>query len=321
MSFDEPALNPAQQEVLDRLGRGEGPPPQYPTDLRDRLLTQLERDLAPTVEDLPEGERLFLSKHVLAQVHGCEARYLAEEDAGFAWSVPLAVGTITHKAIELTLNWRGEQIPNTLVEEAMAKLEVDSSGVGEFLQTCSAADRAELEGAATDRLAKFIECFPPLNPRWRPVVESRIYAELCDGRVVLQGRVDLTLGHAEGTTARKVIIDLKTGRFSPVHRHDLYFYALVETLRIGVPPRLLATYYLDAARVDADPVSEDVLRSAAMRVAAGATRLVLLTRDPDVAVKRPGPPCHWCLLRDDCAEGQAWMEGRDELDSRIDDDW
>ena len=53
-------------------------------------------------------------------------------------------------------------------------------------------------------------------------------AELCGGRVVLSGKADLTLGQPEGTGAGKVIIDLKTGGFAPVHREDLRFYALLE---------------------------------------------------------------------------------------------
>ena len=46
------------------------------------------------------GDALFVSKHQLAQAMGCERRYLAEQEEPFAWSVPLARGTITHKAID-----------------------------------------------------------------------------------------------------------------------------------------------------------------------------------------------------------------------------
>ena len=62
--------------------------------------------------------------------------------------------------------------------------------------------------------------------------------------------------------AGKVLVDLKTGGFAPSHRDDLRFYALVETLRLGVPPRLLASYYLDGGRLQQEPVSEDTLRGA-----------------------------------------------------------
>src|SRR5690606_33520245 len=116
-------------------------------------------------------------------------RYVGTKD-GFAWTVALARGTVAHKAIELTLNWVGEPAPAALVDEAMAKLEHDDAPVSDFLRTCSLADRAELRGQATERVAKFIECFPPLSARWRPVVESRIRADLVGGRLTLQGRTD-----------------------------------------------------------------------------------------------------------------------------------
>ena len=84
----------------------------------------------------------------------------------------------------------------------------------------------------------FLECFPPLEARWRPVTESRLRADLCDDRIVLSGKVDLTVGRADGLRAGKVLLDLKTGGFAPAHREDLRFYALLETLRTrhAAPP-------------------------------------------------------------------------------------
>ena len=113
---------------------------------------------------------------------------------------------------------------------------------------------------------------------------------------MLSGKPDLTLGQPEGTVAGKVIIDFKTGRFSPSHREDLRFYALLEALRI-LPPRLLATYYLDQGRFHPEEVTRDLLLSAAERVIDGAHRYVELvtgTREPGVSPRSslqvvPGP--------------------------------
>ena len=87
------------------------------------------------------------------------------------------------------------------------------------------------EPEANDRLIKFLDCWPPLNPKWRPAPESKLYVDLCDGRIVLAGKVDLALGRAEGNRAGKVLVDLKTGRAYPAHREDLRFYALIEAIR------------------------------------------------------------------------------------------
>src|SRR5690606_30420226 len=141
-----------------------------------------------------------------------------------------------HKAIELMVNWRGEATPLDLVDEALASLERKENGLPVWLASCSELDRAELRSEVNERVAKFVETFPPLNKRWVPVTETGLRVELAGGRVVLQGRIDLTLGQPRGTTASKVLIDLKTGGFAPSHLDDLRFYALLDTLRLGTPP-------------------------------------------------------------------------------------
>src|SRR5262249_37807013 len=162
-----------------------------------------------------------------------------------------------------------------------------------------------------DRVAKFLECFPPLSRRWRPVTESRLRVELAGGRIVLRGQADLLLGRAEGTTARKVIVDLKSGGFAPSHLDDLRFYALLETIRLGVPPRLVASYYLDSGRPHPETVTEAVLESAVARTVDGAERLVALLHDGKPPTKRTGAACRWCPELARCPQGRAFLEGDD----------
>jgi hypothetical protein len=261
---------------------------------------------------VPEGEVLRLSKYPLAQVHGCEARFLNTREQPFTWSVATARGTIAHKAVELSIHWPGESRPLDLVDEATDRLIQQGGPLAAFLAGCSEVERAELRGEANDRVAKFVECFPPLRSAWRPVTESAVRIDLFAGRIVLQGRVDLTLGHARGPVAGKVLIDLKTGGFSPSHAEDLRFYALLETLRIGTPPIRLATYYLDSGRPHPETVTADTLRSAVRRTIDGAVRLVELCHHDHLPVRRAGPACRWCPLRDDCSEApgmsDAWAE-------------
>jgi hypothetical protein len=302
-------LNPAQAEVLGLLGARPGERPEFDAELRHELRAELEARLTPLAEQLPDGQRLFLSKHALSQVHGCERRFLAEQRQPFAWSPPTARGTVTHKAIEYQLHWRGEAAPLELVDEALARLEQGGDGLADWLASCPEGERAELRSGAGELVAKFVECFPPLRRAWRPVTETGLRIELCQGRVVLQGRVDLSLGQAQGTTAGKVLIDLKTGGSRASHLDDLRFYALLDTLRIGTPPRLLATYYLDSGEPWCEAVSADLLRAAALRVAAGADRFAALVHDGEVPRLKAGPGCRWCPVLDDCPEGAAWLAG------------
>ena len=106
-----------------------------------------------------------------------------------------------------------------------------------------------------------------------------------------------------------MIIDLKTGRPNARHRQDLGFYALIETLARDVPPRKLATFYLDASEAQSEDVSERLLR---IGHAPNARRH---QRDHRAGVRgpRPGPApgssCRWCPLADTCPDGRQYLDG------------
>lgn len=301
------SLNPAQRRVLDLLGAPLDERPVFGPEVAVELRGRLDDAMAPIAEAVPDGETLWISKHVLTQIHGCEAKLLAEHDEPFAWSPPMARGTVTHKAIELLVNWRGEITPLDLIDEALASLERKENGLAVWLASCTELERAELRAAVNERVAKFIETFPPLRKQWVPVTETGLRIELAGGRIVLQGRIDLTLGQPRGDTAGKVLIDLKTGGFSPWHLDDLRFYALLDTLRLGTPPRLLASYYLDSGEPRHEAVSEGLLEAALHRTVDGVRRLVELVHHHHEPVTRPGPACRWCPRQADCAEGSAWL--------------
>jgi hypothetical protein len=303
----EPELNPAQRQIVDLLGAGGSERPTFDAGLGAELRLQLERGLAPVVAELPPDDSLFVNKHALSGVHGCEVRYLAERDEPFTWTVPKARGTVAHRAIELGVWWKGEPVPAFLVEETMAKCAADGDNLGDWLRTCGDADRAELKGQAVERVTTFFECFPPLKPQWRPTLEGRLRAELLDGRIVLSGKYDLSLGQARGTTAGKVVIDFKTGEFSPTHVDEMRYYALLDTLKIGTPPRLVATYYLDSGSPHPEAVTVPLLEAAVARTIDGVTRMAELAAQPLEARKRTGPACRWCVALDGCAEGRAHL--------------
>ena len=320
MHADE--YNPAQQEVVSLLGASKGDRPSFDPGLRDDLRSLLEERLQPLVQTIEsdqfEDDVLYLSKFRLSQALGCERKFMAELAEPFQWSIPTARGTVTHKAIELSVHWQQEASPLELVDEAMARLTNADKGIADYLQRCDETERAELRAEAGAATTQFLECFPPLKPKWRPTTDSPIRAELHGGLIVLSGKPDLTLGQPEGTVAGKVIIDFKTGKFSHLHREDLRFYALLETLRI-LPPRLLATYYLDQGRFHPEPVTRELLLSAAERVIDGAHRYVEVAsryRRPTVS---PGPACRWCPVQPDCEEGTAHLE--EERDRGGAEDW
>jgi hypothetical protein len=124
--------------------------------------------------------------------------------------------------------------------------------------------------------------------------------------VVLTGKVDLTLGAPQGTTAGRVVVDFKSGNRHAGHADDLRFYALLDTLRVGVPPFRLVGYYLDSGAFTVEDVTEDVLEAAVRRVVAATTKIVELRLGLRSPAETPNPACRWCSRRGDCPGAEAW---------------
>ncbi len=294
-----PELNPAQQRVVDDLMAFGQDRPRFGREVADGLRADIDDALTPLLDD--SDDVLWLSKNALGQVHACEAHFQALEGEGFQWNAGNARGTVAHRAVELSVTSRGDVIPLDLVDHAIDSLCRDDrrNGPGAWLLAASPFELADLRAGVNDLVAKFLECWPPLKPRWAPRAETGIGADLCGGRVTLWGKVDLVLGRPVADQARALVVDLKTGGAYPSHLDDLRFYALVYTLRIGVPPFRVASYYLDTATFHVEDVSVDTLALAARRTVDGARKLLELRqgRSPEIT---PGPQCSWCRLAETC---------------------
>ena len=285
--------------------------PRFSPDVAAGLRRQLEEALGPVGGAL--GEPLWVTKRTLGQVHSCEGYYRSEQDEPFGWNSRNAEGTVVHRALELAISARGDPAPLDLVDRALESLAADEhrTSLRPWLMAADELDVAELRARVNDTVVKFRECWPPLAPAWSPRTETSIGADLCSGRIVLRGRVDLVLGIARGDEARCLIVDLKTGRANPSHVEDLRFYALVQTLRVGVPPFRVASYYLDTASFHAEDVDLDTLEAAVRRTIDGVTKLARLADKAETATLTPGPTCGWCGLAPSCPAADG--PGDDEL--------
>jgi hypothetical protein len=296
-------LNPIQRSVFDALRVPEGWTP-LPDTLVEQLEAELTSGLAALDTVFTRDEPLRVTKRAMATIHGCETHHVEEKKSAFAWSLPTVRGTVAHKAIELLLNWRGDPVPAHLADAAIESLinnPRESAGI--FLAQLPDSDLAELRGMIVDTVTNYLESFPPLKPQWRPVVEHSARYTMFDESIVFSSRADLVIG----TAGRKVLIDLKTGQLTPTHRDDLRFYALVETLRSRQPPRSLASFSLDAARLDVEEVSEGLLRAAVRRTIDGVTLMADLVTERREPTRRAGFQCRWCPLNDSCEEGVSFL--------------
>ena len=297
-----PPLTPVQERNLALLRRA-GEPLVFDREFIDNVTEQALAGIAELSERLG-GERLWVSKGFLANVHGCEAKHLHPDE--FEWTAANAAGFVAHKAIELALNWRGEPTPADVVDEALARLADQADQRGAFVGGLSDGDWAELRSRAIDRTTKFLQDFPPLPRGAQPVLEAASKWRP-PGSIEFSGKVDLAIGKPNGNESRLLIVDFKSGNRAHHHRDDLRFYALLHTLRQSVPPRKLVSYYLDYSDSEAEDVTEGTLQAALVRTLEGIERHVELTVEGRPAVKRPGFSCRWCPLRGECAEGIAFL--------------
>ncbi len=310
-------LTPVQRRTLDLLGR-RGEPVVFAPGFVDELRADVDDGLAQLADRVTDGAApgsdgpaLFVTKHALAGVLACEASWAAPDS--FAWSAARARGQVAHRAIQLSMHWRDEVVPAEIVDAAIERLRDEENGLGGWLATSDRADLADLRSRAVEHVTKFLECFPPLDPRWRPVTEGTSQYPH-SGTITLRAKVDLTLGPPRGDESTKVILDLKTGRLLTRHREDLRFYALIETLARGLPPRLLATYSLDSGTADTEAVTEGLLRSTLRRTLDAVERMVEVRFEHRSPTRTAGAQCRWCTLRNDCPTGLAWLTAADADD-------
>lgn len=202
--------------------------------------------------------------------------------------------------------------PAGAVHAALERTADSEEDLGKLLSCAS--NKEDLRAECISMLSRFAETFPPIVSTWNPATEVPARVYLCDGAFVLSGKYDLTLGTAvpaaeagAGMRAGKVIIDLKTGSRNPVDHEDLRFYALIETLLVGVPPLGIGSFYVAEGRIEHEPVTDDVLASATRRTIDGIGRMLQLASDDHEPTRTPGHRCRWCPISADCEPGQEWL--------------
>ena len=159
----------------------------------------------------------------------------------------------------------------------MARLTEPDHWLADWLRTCSdgrpgrAAQRGRRPGD------QFFECFPPLQARWRPVTESRLAVDLFDGRIRLRGKVDLTIGTADGNAGRQGDHrpEERRGGTRPSRRPAVLRPARDDPHRRATAAAGQLTTSTRAV-AHAEAVTVDVLESALARTVDGMTRLVEL---------------------------------------------
>ncbi len=300
-------LTGPQRRTLEQL-IGTGERPTFPADLEQRCRDRIEDAL----RELELSEPLWLGKEKLTDHGRCESKFQANilnESPPFELNAKSALGVLLHKAIEVEVGSRDELDPHSIASRASERLVESDGRFAEFWRNLDRLEQDEVLMDVVRRVTLFQATFPSLHDLRRdlaPVTELRAKSELAGGVLTLSGQIDLVLGlgsKTEPMRAARLAIDLKTGGAYPEHAEDMRFYALLMTLRFGVPPYRVASLFLDSGEWQAEDVGEEILFHAADRVIAAARSAAAL-QNGRVPALNPGVYCGWCPRAHECPQAQ-----------------
>jgi hypothetical protein len=287
------------------------------------LRVRLEDALAGLGDDLDAAatstgrHQLLVTKTRLDRL-ACDG--WARHPAPFEHTEANVRGTLAHRVIERHLDGGGaDEAPEpSLVAAAWRELAARSPGdprsISAWLNACPRDQADRLRDEVAGLLATFREVWPDLPPDTVQVrTEKRLDVTLADGRVRLQGTLDLLVDSwRRDDRARALVLDFKTGVARSDHdRAEVRFYALLAVLATGRLPFRWATFYVAEGRPEVEDLHPatleatssrvvDAVRQAARLAAAGATPG---TADGELRL-RGGRWCRGCLRQDDCDEAE-----------------
>ena len=294
-------LTPSAGEVYKDLLSIDQVRPTSPSSLPGRLKEQIIAATSASLAAWPE-KTLWLAKSALFSVERCEGSFLADrvanETKGFSISAPIAVGQVAHRAIQI-----GHTHPSANVDELVSAAVAGQCEVDEqfkaFWTAASISAQSDVIAGATSKTTAFFDSWPPLASSWAPRFEDPMVARV--GRLTLSVRPDLVLGRPRADLRQTMFLcDFKTSDLKDDHEHEALLYALVSTLRHGVPPYRSCVYSLASGTWVAPEITEQSLTATAQWVSEQACKVVEVLADVRPPVLTVGGYCSWCKAKDTC---------------------
>lgn len=291
-------LTPSQLATFDDLLAIGQPRPPAQIGLADDLRELIAAGTADTLEGWT-GRSLWFGKSQLATVNRCEGALVAEaaDRRPGALHPATVVGIASHRAIQLAHTHPGHPVSWYIDQSIEASL-VEDAFKG-FWETATPGVQSDLQMQMLSRVTAFLDSWPPLDDRWSWRFEESLQAKV--GRLTLGAKVDLVLGRPRPDSKPTMFLaDFKTGSVQEHHQTEAAFYALVTTLRYGIPPFRSTVYSLSAGEWTDPDVTAELLTATAHQVVDAVNAYVAVMTEQREPVLTPGGHCRFCPARDTC---------------------
>lgn len=292
------ALTPRQVRTLDELLAIGADRPGTDPSLLGEIVSRLETAAGEAVANWTERS-LYLTKAQYLSALRCEGELLANARATrTGLHAATVAGTVAHRAVQLSYTHPLRPVAD-YVKQAIAGARSSDADLDEWWAKLPLSEQSDVTMQITSKVTNFLDDFPPLDPSWSPRFEEPISAKV--GRLTLASRADLLIGRPRGDLRQTMLlVDLKTGALKDEHLDEAHFYALVATIRYGVPPWRSLVYSLASGEYTEPDITADILLETVDKVAKAVVSIVDVLTERRTPNLQPGAHCRWCPARHDC---------------------
>jgi hypothetical protein len=288
----------SQIRILDDLLALGSARPYSKTSEASELLEYINKGIGNSFFDW-KGGKVYFTKSLLKLNDSCQVSFLADmEKKSDRFSIPTVVGTVVHKAIQISYTHPNKSTAD-LVSEAIKSTRVANQLFDEWYSTQDIGTQSEIIALSGSKFLSFLDDWPKFDPTWSPRFEEPIISKFKD--FTLSARPDLILGRPHTDFKRTMmVIDFKTSQIRDEHRDEALFYALVSTLRYGVMPWRSTVYSLSSGDWTNPDFEISELFAISDKIITSLNLYRTLLSESAEPVFKPGDQCTWCSLKSTC---------------------